>query len=62
MNISDNCFGFISLIDGEAVKRVDKVETEELFNEVERVYGRVGPHVGEPICDMDVWPSPVILV
>jgi hypothetical protein len=23
---------------------------------------RVGPHVGEPICDMDVWPSPVILV
>jgi hypothetical protein len=22
----------------------------------------VGPHVGEPICDMDVWPSPVILV
>jgi hypothetical protein len=23
---------------------------------------RVGPPVGEPICDMDVWPSPVILV
>jgi hypothetical protein len=23
---------------------------------------RVGPHVGEPICDMDVWPLPVILV
>jgi hypothetical protein len=23
---------------------------------------RVGPHVGEPIYDMDVWPSPVILV
>jgi hypothetical protein len=22
----------------------------------------VGPPVGEPICDMDVWPSPVILV
>jgi hypothetical protein len=22
---------------------------------------RVGPPVGEPICDMDVWPSPVIL-
>jgi hypothetical protein len=24
--------------------------------------GRVGPHVGEPICDMDVWPLPVISV
>jgi hypothetical protein len=27
-----------------------------------QAWDRVGPPVGEPICDMDVWPSPVILV
>jgi hypothetical protein len=34
----------------------------DLFRYVQFINRGVGPPLGELICDMDVWPSPVILV
>jgi hypothetical protein len=50
-------------IEGGLVKSSNVITLLKQYREEDKViHARVGPPVGEPICDMDVWPSPRILV